>query len=68
MGYIGRVTKGRVVLPPEAKLPEGTRVLVEPMKTPTLAERLEDVIGIVEEMPSDWAVNHDHHIHGGYKK
>jgi len=66
MGYVGKVRKGTVVLPPEANLPEGTTVRVEPVET--LAARLKDVIGAVQEMPPDWAENHDHYIHGAPKK
>ena len=68
MGYVGKVTKGTVVLPPEANLPEGTTVRVEPITTETLATRFKDVIGVVREMPSDWAENHDHYIHSASKK
>jgi len=66
MGYVGKVTKGTVVLPPEANLPEGATVRVEPMEP--LATRLKDVIGIAHKMPSDLAENHDHYIHGASKK
>lgn len=68
MGYVGKVTKGTVVLPPEADLPEGTTVRVEPIAPETLATRLKKVIGAVHGMPSDWAENHDHYIHGASKK
>jgi hypothetical protein len=68
MGYVGKVTKGTVVLPPEANLPEGTTVRVEPIATESLAARLKNVIGVVHDMPSDWAENHDHYIHGASKK
>ena len=68
MGYVGKVTKGTVVLPPEANLPEGTTVRVEPIAPRTLAARLNDLIGIVHDMAPDWAENHDHYIHGTRKK
>ncbi|MGA3327042.1 MAG: hypothetical protein ABSF45_21465 [Terriglobia bacterium] len=68
MGFVGKVTKGSVLLPPEANLPEGTPVRVEPIAPPTLAERLKDVIGTVHGMPPDWAENHDHYLHGAPKK
>ncbi|MGH9403930.1 MAG: hypothetical protein ACRD2P_17755 [Terriglobia bacterium] len=68
MGYVGKVTKGTVVLPPEADLPEGTTVRVEPVATESLATRLKNVIGVVHDMPPDWAENHDHYIHGASKK
>lgn len=68
MTYWGKVSKGTIVLPPEAKLPEGTTVKVEPVELPTLAETLADFIGIVDDMPPDWAEQHDHYIHGTPKK
>lgn len=68
MMYVGKVIKGTIVLPPEAKLPEGTPVKVEPAELPTLAETLADFIGIVDDMPADWAEQHDHYIHGTPKK
>ncbi|MBM4048433.1 MAG: hypothetical protein FJ279_25295 [Planctomycetes bacterium] len=79
MGYIGTVSKGVVLLPPEARLPEGTRVEVTPLPTasdalapqdkgPTLAETLKEFIGMCEGLPEDLAENHDHYIHGTPKK
>jgi hypothetical protein len=68
MGFVGKVTKGAVLLPPEANLPEGTPVRVEPIVAQTLAERLKGLIGTVHAMPPDWAENHDHYIHGVPKK
>ena len=68
VSYVGKVTHGPVVLPPESDLPEGTTVRIEPIAPETLAKRFKDVIGVVREMPSDWAENHDHYIHGAPKK
>ena len=68
MGFVGRVTKGTVLLPPEANLPEGTPVRVEPIAPQTLTERLKNLIGTVHDMPPDWAENHDHYLHGAPKK
>ncbi len=72
MTYTGTVKNGVVVLPPEAKLPDGTQVKVEPAEEPgkgrTLAERLKPVIGIAKGLPSDLAENHDHYLHGQPKK
>ncbi|MGH9444716.1 MAG: hypothetical protein ACRD3O_03190 [Terriglobia bacterium] len=65
---MGKVTNGAVLLPPEANLPEGTIVRVEPIATETLAARLKSVIGVVHGMAPDWAENHDHYIHGTLKK
>jgi len=70
MSYRGRVKNGAVVLDGPVRLPEGAAVRVElveadeeAQRLPTLAERLKDVIGIVEG-PTDLAENHDHYAHG----
>jgi len=68
VSYWGKVSKGTVVLPADANLPEGTEVRVEPVAPKTLAERLKDVIGTVRGGPPDLAQNHDHYIHGKHKK
>jgi hypothetical protein len=72
--YMGEVRDGVVVFegtPPA--LPNGTKVRVEPvdtdaLSTPTLADRLRSVIGAVEGLPSDFAEQHDHYIHGTPKR
>lgn len=70
MAYPGHVRNGVVVLDEPVRLPEGVAVSVQvanddesPERFPTLAERLRDVIGIVEG-PPDLAANHDHYAHG----
>lgn len=71
MRYRGQVKNGVVVLDDEAKLPDGTVVNVEPEPSgeiPSLAEQFNAVIGIVADMPSDMAENHDHYIHGTPKR
>ena len=71
MSYEGEVRNGVVVLDEGATLTEGTRVRVEPVaepSRPTLAERMKNVIGILEGLPPDFALNHDHYLHGQPKK
>ena len=72
MTYQGIVENGIVVLPPEANLPSGTKVLVEPLgacrPSPTLAESLKDFIGLIPDLPKDFARNHDHYVHGAPKQ
>ncbi len=66
MTYRGHVRNGVVVLDEAVKLPQGAAVRVElaaPDDPRTLAERLKDVIGIVDG-PPDLAANHDHYAHG----
>lgn len=67
MTYRGHVENGVVVLDEPAKLPEGAEVrieLAEPAEERTLYEQMKDVIGIVDGLPSDFAEQHDHYIHG----
>jgi hypothetical protein len=69
MTYKGTVKNGVVVLPPEAKIPDGTEVRVEPVEElPTWGEVFKDLIGSVEGLPSDLAENHDHYAHGAPKR
>jgi len=77
MIYRGHVQNGVVVLEDGVELPDGMEVKVETVKAselpaesemPTLYERFENVIGIVEGLPPDFAENHDHYIHGMPKK
>ena len=72
MSYVGTVSNGVVVLPPDAKLDNGTKVRVEPLpaepKAQTLGQRLMRFAGIAKGLPSDMARNHDHYLHGRPKK
>jgi hypothetical protein len=64
--YKGRVMNGVVVLDGGSKLPDGTEVRVTPVqpKQSTLGQRLLELSGIAEGLPSDLAENHDHYLHG----
>ena len=77
MTYKGKIQNGVVVLDNGTKLPEGTRVQVEPVApvepldpedVPTLYEQLEPLVGSVEGLPPDTARNHDHYLHGQPKR
>ena len=68
MTFLGLVSKGTVVLPPDANSPDGIEVRVEPLTAKPLPERLGDVIGIVHGGPPDLAENHDHYLYGTPKK
>ena len=72
MSFAGKVQNGVVVLPPEAKLPEGTEVEVTPLATEQQAgdftDRLVRIAGKVRGLPADLARNHDHYLHGHPKK
>ena len=65
MSYKGVVQNGVVVLPPEAKLAEGTEVNVDLVKPARpFTERYAEFIGIIKDGPSDLAEHHDHYAHG----
>ena len=67
----GHVRDGVIVLDDPIELPDGAEVCVElpPSSRPlTWAERFKDVIGTVDDLPTDMAKNHDHYLHGAHKK
>jgi hypothetical protein len=72
MTYRGHIKNGMVVLDSLASLPEGAEVEVrcieEDENIPTLYERLKDMIGIADGLPSDSSINHDHYLYGAPKK
>lgn len=71
MIYNGHVKNGVVILDDSVQLADGTQVRVEPVEDQprkTLAERFKDIIGVVDDLPSDMAAEHDHYIHGTPKR
>jgi hypothetical protein len=73
MAYKGRIKGGVVVMEDKSiDLPEGMEVEVRVTDREdsglTLYERLEPVIGIAGELPSDLAENHDRYAHGRPKE
>jgi hypothetical protein len=78
----GHVQNGIIILDGNLPLPEGAAVEVQIMvptpdqsatngsetEIPTLAERLKDFIGVLEDLPEDAARNHDHYLYGTPKK
>ena len=70
MTYRGTVSKGTVILPSEAKLPDGTEVLVEPIEAANepVGQKLMALAGILKHLPEDFAENHDHYVHGAPKR
>lgn len=70
MSFIGRVSNGTIVLPPDSHLPEGTEVRVELLASGarSLAERYAGLIGIADDLPADLAENIDHYVHGHSKR
>jgi hypothetical protein len=72
MSYMGTVSKGTVILPSDANLPDGTRVRVEPIEeicaSEPVGKKLIALAGILKDLPSDFAENHDHYVHGTPKR
>ncbi|MBI2950208.1 MAG: hypothetical protein HYY23_21455 [Verrucomicrobia bacterium] len=72
MTFTGKVIKGAIVLPPHVKLPEGLQLEVNipelPAQEPAIHERLMKFAGIIQNLPRDFARNHDHYIHGAPKR
>jgi len=70
MSFTGIVENGKVVLPPEVDLPSGTKVRVETVdpEIEPLAKCLEEFIGVFNDLPSDFARNHDSYIHGADRR
>lgn len=68
----GHVENGKIVLDEPARLPEGSKVrvevLVSPPEKPSLYDRLKPFVGILDDLPEDAALNHDHYLYGTPKK
>jgi hypothetical protein len=79
----GHIHDGAIVLDERIPLSEGTAVEVQVIASqpkevcaadsdtrslPTLAERLKEVIGILDDLPEDAARNHDHYLYGAPKQ
>jgi hypothetical protein len=66
--YKGTVSRGTVILPPDANLPDGTSVRIEPIEEPlpfeSVFKKLSVLDGAIKDLPEDFAANHDHYIHG----
>ncbi|MEW6253388.1 MAG: hypothetical protein AB1716_22325 [Planctomycetota bacterium] len=75
MSYIGEVRDGVIVLENGVRLPDGTRVNVEPIdgepeneRRPGWADELLKLAGKAKGLPADLADNHDHYLYGTPKK
>jgi len=75
----GHVENGQIILDEPVPLSEGMKVRVELLapdaeqpaeeeQIPSLYERMKSVVGIIKDLPPDFARNHDHYIHGQPKK
>ena len=69
MSYKGIVKNGQIVLPPEAELPEGAKVVVDVVDVEAEAPIADFAVELlklakVRDWPTDMSLNHDHYIHG----
>ena len=74
----GYIENGQIVLDNLLQLPNGTKVAVSVQpaasvenseaELPSLYERMKSFAGSVEGLPSDFAINHDHYLHGQPKR
>jgi len=71
----GHIEKGVVVFNEPVALPDGTKVRVEVLPIPpavqepaSLYERLKSFDGVLDNLPDDAALNHDHYLYGTPKK
>ena len=79
MTFIGKVSNGTVVLPPDAHLPDGAEVEVRPVETAegkaalagAVADLTDELVRLAQQtrdLPSDLAAQHDHYLHGQPKR
>ncbi|NBV20709.1 MAG: hypothetical protein EBS05_01750 [Proteobacteria bacterium] len=73
MSYKGTVASGVIVLDAKAKLPDGTKVEVRPVRQPARTSvrsrrerlaRIDAIAAAMPPLPADFAAEHDHYIHG----
>lgn len=79
MIFAGKVSKGVVILPPDARLPEGAEVEVRAMlagesqaalagSVADLTDELVRLSARTRDLPPDLAAQHDHYLHGQPKR
>jgi hypothetical protein len=80
----GHIENGNIVLDEPLSVPDGTLVQVELLSRgggpgaedarsngeqgQTLLESMRPIVGIVNDLPADFARNHDHYLHGQPKR
>lgn len=76
MTYRGRVKGNHIIMDEPLNLPDGTEVRVEVpsgaadtvSEGRTMYDDLKQFIGIIDDLPPDFALNHDHYIRGAEKR
>ena len=69
MSFTATVENGAIKIPEGVHLPDGTQVRIEQIEEePTLGASLSEFIGVVDDLPADFASNLDHYLYGHPKK
>jgi hypothetical protein len=68
MSFTGTVKDGVVVLPREAKLPEGAKVEVQPISEDPFVKTMLKLARPRPEWPRDFALNQGHYLYGEPKR
>jgi hypothetical protein len=71
MTFQGHIENGVAVFDEPVSLPDGLKVSIVPLiemaretaQPKTLAERFQNIIGAVDDLPADMAANHDRYLH-----
>lgn len=72
MSFEGHILNGVAVFDEPVSLPDGLKVRIVPVSEEapssttrkTLAERFQNIIGAVDDLPDDMAKNHDDYLYG----
>ena len=67
MIFKGIVINGVVVMPPGAKLPDGSTVEISPADVAGKDDAFSELISQIakpQDLPDDFAANHDYYLHG----
>jgi hypothetical protein len=68
MSYTGIIENGVVRLPSATGWTDGTPVRIEKIEAPQdrneLTRKLRQIAAQLDDLPADWAREHDHYLHG----
>ena len=72
MGTVVKVKRRKAVSPPRTRWPDGPAVRIEKIQPSPerrhLVDQLRAIAASMPDLPSDWAAQHDHYIHGWPKR
>lgn len=68
MTCMGKVSAGKVLLPPGVHLPDGTEVELRVAEPDDFTDGLLAIAQKIEGLPADLARCHDHYLHGHPRK